>query len=73
MDFSEVKRLMDESVAQHGVPCSDIAIVYKGKIVYRYMNGTSDVFYFFSYQTNYLYGCFAAGGSREIEFGGQGI
>ena len=42
MDFSEVKRLMDESVAQHGVPCSDIAIVYKGKIVYRYMNGTSD-------------------------------
>lgn len=42
MDFSEVKRLMDESVAEHSVPCSDTAIVYNGEMVYRYMNGTSD-------------------------------
>ena len=42
MNFSEVKRMMDEAVAQHGVPCSDIAIVYKGEVVYRYMNGTVD-------------------------------
>lgn len=42
MDFSEVKRLMDESVAKHSVPCSDIAIVYNGEMVYRYMNGNGD-------------------------------
>ena len=42
MDFSEVKRLMDEAVAEHNVPCSDIAISYNGKIVYRYGNGTRD-------------------------------
>ncbi len=42
MNFSEVKRLMDEAVAEHSVPCSDIAIVYKGEVVFRYMNGTSD-------------------------------
>ena len=42
MDFSEVKRLMDESVAEHSVPCSDIAIVKNGETVYRYMNGTRD-------------------------------
>ena len=42
MEFCEVKRLMDESVSEHGIPGSDIAIVYKGEIVYRYRNGTSD-------------------------------
>lgn len=42
MNFREVKRLMDESVAQHSVPCSDIAIVYNGELVYRYGNGTVD-------------------------------
>lgn len=42
MDFSEVKRLMDEAVAEHDVPCSDIAISYNGELVYRYMNGASD-------------------------------
>ena len=42
MDFRAVKNLMDEAVAEHGVPGSDIAIVYNGKIVYRYMNGTRD-------------------------------
>lgn len=42
MDFTRVKDLMDESVAEHGVPCSDIAVVHNGSMVYRYMNGTSD-------------------------------
>lgn len=42
MDFSEVRRMMDEAVAEHGVPCSDIAVMYQGELVYRYMNGTSD-------------------------------
>ena len=42
MDFQKVKELMDQSVKDHQVPCSDIAVVYKGEIVYRYMNGTSD-------------------------------
>lgn len=42
MDFSEVKRLMDEAVAEHEVPGSDIAISYRGEIVYRYRNGMRD-------------------------------
>ena len=42
MSFEEVKRLMDDSVENHGVPCSDIVITHKGKQVFRYMNGTSD-------------------------------
>ena len=42
MDFSEVKKLMDEAVELHGVPGSDIAIMYQGELVYRYMNGTCD-------------------------------
>lgn len=42
MDFSKVKFLMDRAVAEHEVPCSDIAIAHHGEIVYRYMNGTSD-------------------------------
>lgn len=42
MNFREIKRIMDESVALHGVPCSDIAIVYNGELVYRYWNGTVD-------------------------------
>ena len=42
MDFSKIKRFMDEAVAEHEVPCSDIMIVYKGEVVYRYMNGTID-------------------------------
>lgn len=42
MNFSEVKKLMDEAVELHGVPGADIAIMYQGELVYRYMNGTSD-------------------------------
>ncbi|MBQ8814778.1 MAG: beta-lactamase family protein [Lachnospiraceae bacterium] len=42
MDFSEVKKLMDEAVELHGVPGSDIAIMHQGELVYRYMNGTCD-------------------------------
>ena len=42
MDFSVVKKLMDQAVADHQVPGSDVAVSYKGEIVYRYMNGTND-------------------------------
>ena len=42
MNFDEVKRLMDDSVANHEIPCSDIIVTYKGETVYRYMNGTRD-------------------------------
>lgn len=42
MNFEEVKILMDQAVAEHDVPGSDIAVTYNGEIVYRYMNGTID-------------------------------
>jgi len=42
MDFGKVKDLLDEALAEHRVPCSDVAILHNGEIVYRYMNGTSD-------------------------------
>lgn len=42
MEFGEVKRLMDDSVAHHQVPCSDIIVTYQGETVYRYWNGTRD-------------------------------
>ena len=42
MNFNRVKELMDEAVAEHGVPCSEIAITLKGETVYRYRNGFRD-------------------------------
>ena len=42
MDFSEVKNLIDKSMVEYSIPCSDIAIVHNGEIVFRYWNGTSD-------------------------------
>lgn len=42
MDFREVKHLIDQAMAEYAVPCSDIAIVHNGEIVFRYWNGTSD-------------------------------
>ena len=42
MNFDKIKYLMDEAVSEHEVPCSDIMIVHKGEVVYRYMNGTID-------------------------------
>ncbi len=42
MNFDKIKHLMDEAVTEHEVPCSDIMIVYKGQVIYRYMNGTID-------------------------------
>ena len=42
MDFREIQRQMDNSVAEHQVPVSDIAVSYKGEIVYRYRNGYID-------------------------------
>ena len=33
LDFSEVKSAMDKAVAEYGVPGSDVAVSYKGKIV----------------------------------------
>ena len=42
MDFSEVKNLIDKSMVEYSIPCSDIALVHNGEIVFRYWNGTSD-------------------------------
>ena len=42
MDFSEVKNLIDKSMVEYSIPCSDIAIMHNGEIVFRYWNGTSD-------------------------------
>lgn len=42
MKFEKVRQLMDDSMIQHAVPCSDIAVTHKGKLVYRYGNGTTD-------------------------------
>ncbi len=42
MNFDEVKKLMDRSVENDHVPCSDIVITHEGKTVFRYMNGTRD-------------------------------
>ena len=38
----EIKRILDDALHNHQIPCSDIAVSVDGKIVYRYMNGTSD-------------------------------
>ena len=35
MDFSEVKNLIDKSMVEYSIPCSDIAIVHNGEIVFR--------------------------------------
>lgn len=42
MDFHKVQNLMDEAVKEHQVPGSDIVVTYRGKMVYRYQNGTRD-------------------------------
>lgn len=42
MKFKKVQEFMDNSVAQHCVPCSDIAVTHRGRLVYRYGNGTTD-------------------------------
>ena len=42
MNFDKVQKLMDDSVAYMQVPCSDIIVTYKGKMVFRYQNGTRD-------------------------------
>lgn len=42
MNFDKVIQLMDDSMKSHHVPFSDIAIVHKGKIIFRYMNGACD-------------------------------
>lgn len=38
----EVKRILDDALKNHQIPCSDIAVSVDGKMVYRYMNGTRD-------------------------------
>lgn len=40
--MNEIKRLLDDALVNHGVPCSDIAISVNNQLVCRYMNGTSD-------------------------------
>lgn len=42
MSFEDVRRLMDDSVQNHEVPCSDIVVTHHGRQVFRYMNGTRD-------------------------------
>jgi len=42
MNFNNINFFIDQAIAEHEVPCSDIVILYKGKVVYRYMNGTID-------------------------------
>lgn len=38
----EIKKILDDALNNHQIPCSDIAVSVDGKMVYRYMNGTSD-------------------------------
>ena len=38
----EIKKTLDDALNNHQIPCSDIVVSVGGKIVYRYMNGTSD-------------------------------
>ena len=42
MDFSEVKNIIDQAMAEYSIPCSDIAIIHNGEIVFRYWKGTND-------------------------------
>lgn len=40
--FDKVKGLLDDALANHSLPCSDIAISVDNEIVFRYSNGTGD-------------------------------
>lgn len=40
--MQELKKIIDDALKNHQIPCSDIAVSVDGQIIYRYMNGTSD-------------------------------
>ena len=40
--MQELKKILDDALRNHQIPCSDIAVSVDGKTVYRYMNGTND-------------------------------
>lgn len=42
MNLDKIKALLDEALTKYRIPCSDIIISKDNRIVYRYMNGTSD-------------------------------
>lgn len=42
INLQAIKNILDNALVNHHVPCSDIAVSVNNKIIYRYMNGTSD-------------------------------
>lgn len=59
-NFSDIQKLMDESLEKNLVPCSDVMISYQGDTVFRYFNGFKDEKKQIPLQGNELYFLYSA-------------